>query len=226
MLSFLHYVSSPAVQQVSEKGLFGKTFVRLGKLYFTIGYWVFHQGAVLGYSLKDHPTLLGKFLPRIDPEFAVEYIYNLRTVITGHLTKSEGHKRDFAQLYTIREFRELGIDIMAQPWPPSKTLNTKMNEEAASNIMVRSFHEGVAFGYHFPEIFKECWENTYRIVPDDEWQEARAYGLQISGTQEKRPLSTAIAEIAELALCWMTEDAPHLFSHHEIQLLRNLATST
>ena len=223
MTSFLSVIAAPAVRQVSEQGLFGKPFVRLGKLFIVVGYWVYQQGGALGYGLKGHPALLGKLLPRVAPEQAAKYVASLHEVVTAHLAESEGQEKTFFHLYVVRELRGLGIDIIA--WPPSKVLGKKVSPEMASDTMVISFIEGAALGHHFPELFKEYWEHTYRQRPDSEWQEMRAQGLILSEVQQARPLGTAIAEIAEMAYLWAAEEAPQMLDSHEVQLLKRLATS-
>lgn len=147
MVSLLSVIAAPAVRQVGEKGLFGKPFVRLGRLFIAIGCWVYQQGGVLGYGLKGRPALLGKFLPRVAPE----YLASLREVVTAHLAESEGQEKTFFHLYVVRELRGLGIDITA--WPPSEVLDKKVSPEMASDVMVISFIEGAALGYHFPDLF-------------------------------------------------------------------------
>ena len=223
MASFLSVIAALAVRHASEQGLFGKPFVRLGKLFIVVGYWVYQQGGALGYGLKGHPALLGKLLPRVDTEQAAKYVASLREVVTAHLAESEGQEKTFFHLYVVRELRGLGIDITA--WPPSKVLDKKASPEMASDTMVISFIEGAALGYHFPELFKEYWDNTYRMRPDSEWQELRAKGLILSEVQQARPLGMAIAEIAEMAYLWAAEDAPQLLDSHEVQLLKRLAAS-
>ena len=50
--SLLSLIAAPAVQQVSEKGLFGKPYVRLGRLFVAVGSWVYQQGRALGYVIE------------------------------------------------------------------------------------------------------------------------------------------------------------------------------
>lgn len=223
MASFLSAIAAPAVRQVSEQRLLGKPFVRLGKLFIVVGYWVYQQGGVLGYGLKGHPALLGKLLPRVDPEQAAKYVASLHEVVTAHLAESEGQEKTFFHLYIIREFRGLGVDITA--WPPSKVLYKKVSPEMTSDTMVMSFIEGAALGYHFPELFKEYWDNTYRKRPDSEWQGLRARGIILSEVQQTLSLSAAISNIAEMAHLWAAEEAPQLLDSHEVQLLKRLAIS-
>lgn len=224
MASFLSVVAAPAVQQVSEQGSFGKPFVRLGRLFIVIGYWVYQQGGAVAYGLRGYPALLSKFVPRVAPEQATKYIESLREVVKAHLAESEEQQKTFFHLYVVRELRGLGIDMTA--WPTSKVFDKKMSPEMVSDTMVISFIEGMALGYHYPELFKEYWDNTYRMRPDNEWQELRAQGLILSEVQQARPLTTAVAELAEAARIWAIEEAAGLFDSHEIEILKALSAST
>jgi hypothetical protein len=219
--SFLSIVAAPAVRQAVEKNLFGKRYIRLGRLFVMVGDWVFQQGGALGYSLKNEPRLLGKLIG-IKPELAVETIHDLRKTVASILSEVVNEEKTFFHLYTVRELRSIGIEITA--WPPSKALETKVTEEHASEVMRIAFWGGAALGYHFPDIFREYWENTYRMSPDAKWEKARKLGI-VLGEQRPRPLEEAIAELAEMAVWWGTKEAPELLESHEIQVLRNFVRS-
>ncbi len=219
---FISLVAAPAVQNASEKGLFGKPYVRLGRLYAAIGMWVYQQGGALGYRLTGHPEILGKLL-EAPPNQAAEYVQSLRQTAHSTLEQVEGREKTFHYLYTDRELRATGIDMTS--WPPSKVLEKKCNAEMASDVMMHSFHEGAGLGFHFRDAFKEYWDNTYRLRPDSEWQEVRSHGLQLSETQQERPLGAAVAELAETAVVWANAEAPGLLSDSEISVLNRLSAS-
>lgn len=222
MASFMSLIAAPAVQQASEKGLFGKPYVRLGRLFMTIGMWVYQQGGALGCGLAGHPEILGKLLGATSGQ--AEYVQSLREIADSTLEQLEGREKTFHYLYLDRELRAIGIDIAS--WPPSKALEKKCNAEMASIVMTASFHEGAGLGFHFRDAFKEYWDNTYRDRPDSEWQEARSHGLQLSETQQERPLGAAVAELAETAVEWADEEAPGLLSASEISVLKGLSTTS
>ena len=223
MGSFLSVVAVPAVQQVTEKRLIGKPYVRIGRLFVVIGAWLYQQGGALGYGLKEHPGLLGKMLGVV-PDLATESMDGLREFTALHLAEVEGKEKNFYQLYTVRELQVLGIDVTQ--WPPSKDLEKKASPEMVSDVMRISFHKGAGFGYHFSETFMGYWENYYRPRRDNEWQEARAAGLVLSETQQPRPLDETVAELAAAAIEWAAEEAPDLLDVHEIDVLKKLVVSS
>ena len=75
MTSFLTVIATPAVQQVAEKSFFGKSHVRIGRLFNVIGYWVYQQGGVMGYALNDNPQLLAKLVAPPNTYIDNQYTY-------------------------------------------------------------------------------------------------------------------------------------------------------
>jgi hypothetical protein len=223
MINFIAIVAAPSIQLVLEKGLFGKPYIRLGKLVATVGCFVFQEGGVLGYALAGHPTLLGKLITDVSTDIPLEQftkeLTRTRGLVEKYLAEAEGQEKTFLDLYTIREFRGMGIDILARH--PSKKLDEKVNMKMASDVIALAFAKGTAFGYHFPAKFKEYWEQQYRMQPDSEWQNARAHGLALPEVQQTRTLKEAIATIAEMALGWDAEES-HRLDKHEIQFLKSL----
>lgn len=222
MVSFLSVIAAPAIRQVAEKPIFGKPYVRLGRLFIVIGLWVYQQGGVLGYGLKEEPKLLGKLLGA-NAEHDAEYVASLREPAAAIISQAQTEEKTFFQLHTVRELRAYGVDLTA--WPPSKALESKVSAEVASNIMRKAFESGAALGYHFSETFRQYWQYSYRIRPDNEWGDMRAYGVVLSEVQQARPLGVAIAELATIALNRATKEAKGLLNSNEINILNQLASN-
>ena len=224
MMAFSWIIAAPAIQLVLEKGLFGKPYIRLGKLYFTVGSWVFQEGGVVGYVSAGRPALLQKLFMDVSIDVSleqfVEELNGTRGLVEKDLAESEGQEKTLSDLYTDRELRGLGIDIMARL--PSTKLREKVSMERSYNVIGLAFAKGTAFGYHFPAKFKEYWEREYRMQPHSEWQYARAHGLALPEVQQPRLLKEAIAEVAQLALGWDSEEG-HRLDSYEVKLLKKLA---
>lgn len=223
MINFIEIVAAPAIRLVTEKGLFGKPYVRLGKLVATVGNSVFQWGGVLGYALGGHPALLGKLYTDVSTNVPLEQftkeLTRTRGLVEKYLAEAEGQEKTFFDLYTQRELRELGIDILARR--PSNKLDKKIDMKLAWNVYALAFAKGIALGYHFPAKFKEYWEQENRMQPDSEWQDARAHGLALPEVQPTLPLNEAIATIAQMALGWDGREG-HRLDMHEIQFLESL----
>lgn len=142
-----------------------------------------------------------------------------RRLAEKYLAEVEEEEKTFYDLYTKREFRQLGIDILAQP--PSDKLHKKIDMDMAWELISIAFAKGTSCGYHFPAKFKEYWEQEFRMQPDSEWQEARAYGLPLPELQQTMPLNKAIATIVEMLIGWDAEES-HRLDMHEIQFLKSL----
>ena len=228
MPKFLSVVAAPAWKQVTKQPLFGRPYIRVGKLFAVVGAWIYQQGGALGYGLRGNPALLIKLLG-VDPEKATEYVAGLGDEVRVHLAEAEavGLEKTFFHLYVVRELRRLGIDILAEP--TSKELGKKAAPKLVEYVTFVSLVQGAAFGYHLPESFRECWKNTYRRRPDSEWQEMRRLGLTISETQQPRSLEAAVAELAASAVEWAAKEAPGLLDDSEddseLDVLNSLAAS-
>jgi hypothetical protein len=224
MINFIEIVAAPTIRLVTEKGLFGKPYIRLGKLVATVGNSVFQWGGVLGYALAGHPALLGKFCTDVSRNVPLEQftkeLTRTRGLVEKYLAEAEGQEKTFFELYTQREFRELGIDILARG--PSNKLDKKIDMVVAWNVISLAFAKGTAFGYHLPAKFKEYWEQEYRMQPHSEWQDARAHGLVLPEVQKTIPLEEAIATMVEMALGWDAKER-HRLDMHEIQFLKTLS---
>jgi len=225
MASFLTVIATPAIRQVGEKSVFGKPYVRIGRLFNVIGYWVYQEGGVLGYSLRDNPALLGKLaappgITNINEAEIVKYFKGLSEVVASALEQVKDEEKTFFYLYTVRELRSIGIELIQ--WPPDKNLEKKADAEFAGDVMRISFLEGIALGFNFPEQFPIYWDNTYRMRPDSEWEEMRKRGIVFSEMQQKRTLNEAIVEIAENAIVWGTDESSHSLDKHDIETLKSL----
>lgn len=222
MNSFLSWVAGPIIQQVAERNPFGKHYVRLGPLIGIVGYQVYQQGGVLGYALSEKPLLLGKLLGLVaekDPPADV-YLLNLRPMVQDSLNKVKQDEMTFFQLYVVKEFIDQEIDVFE--WPPSWKLNEKEDERTAFNIMRISYRKGAAFGFCYPSKFTACWERSYQIQPDKDWQWLYSKGLQISGKQPTTTLPEAITNMANLALIWANNDETVKLHSEDLDFLQSL----
>ena len=88
-----------------------------------------------------------------------------------------------------------------------------------------SFDGGVGLGYHFPDVFRQYWENTYPVIPDSRWHEMRAQGVTLPEKQEsRRSVEEAVSDMAANAYEWADAEAPRLFSDSEIAVLKRLSS--
>ncbi|MFC1971642.1 hypothetical protein ACFLV0_06970 [Chloroflexota bacterium] len=218
-------IAGPAIRQVAEKSFFGKPFTRIGRLFNVVGYWVYQEGGVLGYALRDKPALLWKLAapaetPNISEAGIVKEFMKLSGEVASALEETKNEEKTFYYLYTMRELRDCGIKL--NKWPPDKKLEDKADVKLSGDVMRISFAKGITLGFNFPEQFYIYWENTYRMRPDSEWEEMRKKSIVFSDKQQKRTLNEAIIEIAENAIAWSAGDTPIKFDNNDIEALESL----
>lgn len=224
MSSFLTFMAVPAIRQATEKSIFGKPYVRIGRLFTIVGYWVYQQGGLLGYVLQEHPQLLVKLItpqdPSIVPEQAMKELYGTKEVMAKELEGTENEERTFSNLYTVRELRKAGIELIKVP--PDKALYKKVDFESASQVMRLAFIKGVAFGFHFPEQFAACWDASYKPVADNKWAEARNLGIVSTESQRTLTLSQAACDLCEGVIEWSKAKSLEVLNTSDIQLLQTI----
>jgi hypothetical protein len=223
MSSFLTFLATPTVKQVTKRPIFGKPYTRIRSLFLVIGYMVYQEGGVLGYCLRDTPNLLAKLavppgITTINEEEIIKEIKESSSIVESQLKEMEGEEKTFFYLYTVRELRGIGIDFFR--WPPDKRLKEKADAKFAGDVMRISFVRGIDFGFNFPEQFAIYWDNTYRIVPDSEWQELYQRGIVLSKTQFNPTLKEFIVAIAELAIIWNKNQSPKMLDPNDICVLQ------
>ncbi len=214
------HLASPAFQRVQQKRLFGKPYIRLGPLVFTVGGWVFEQGALLGYGLKRQQEILAKLLGSpIGDELS--FIRSIRNEAETRLRETPADKFNLFEMYVARELRLMGIDLPTSS--PNKALDRKC-DPLEVNVRVRSaLKAGAALGRHFPEQFQACWENSHPILPAAEWQEMRAAGLGLPETQQENPLEEHLSIVLGITAAWAYEYGAQRFSPDELTLLARMA---
>ena len=214
---FVGILAAPPLERVIERRWFGKPYVRLGPLYMIVGAWLFQQGGALGYGLKGHPHLLGRLLKGFSG--SQDSVDGLRPSAETYLERAKGNERTFYHIFAAPELLSRGVDIDA--WPQSKEWDAKVEQEMVSTVITASFAEGAAFGYHFPDTFQECWEQTFRVRSDQEWQGLRSVGMPLSEFQSERRLDQAVAKVAALAIGWAAH-TPGLLDASEVEALYSL----
>jgi hypothetical protein len=223
MSSFLTYLATPSIKLATEKPTFGKPYVRIGKLFNIVGYWVYQQGGLLGYTLKEQPKLLVKLIepqaPSIVPEqVMMKELIGIKEVIAKELESVKGEDNTFFNLYTVRELHQAGIELIK--FPPDKNLDKKVDFESAGQIMRLAFIKGVAFGFHFPEQFIACWNNSYKAVDEKEWSDARNHGLNLPEKQPTLTFDQATHDLCDGILTWSNTEPVRVINDSDIQILQ------
>ena len=113
MSIFLSWVAGPTIQQVAERSFFRKQYVRVSRLIGIVGYWVYQQGGVLGYTLGEEPILLGKLMGLVaetDPPADV-YLNNFRPAVLDSLNTVDQDEMTFFQIYIVWKLSDYLLGI-------------------------------------------------------------------------------------------------------------------
>ena len=227
MSSFLTFLVTPAVKQVTKKPILGKPYTIVGSLFGVIGWWVYQQGGVLGYVFRDNPSLLAKLAAppgiTVDGSQIIKELKELSSEVESRLKENETEEKTLFHLYTFRELRNIGIDPSRGSLDENlKKLREKVHAEVAGDVMRMAFAEGIAFGFHFPEQFAVYWDNTHRMIPDSKWQELRQRGIILSERQHNLKLNEAIVELAEAAVIWDKSQSTKMLDSNDISILKGI----
>jgi hypothetical protein len=225
MSSFLTFIASPAAQQVTKKPIFGKPYMTIAGLFHVVGSMVYQEGGVLGYCLRDAPSLLAKLaappdITTINEEEIIREIKESSSIVASELKEVEDEEKTFFYLYTLRELRGIGIDFFQ--CPTDERLKQKADAEFAGDVMRISFVRGIDFGFNFPEQFATYWENTYRVMPDREWQELYKLRVVTSKKQFNPTLKEFTAATCELAIMWNEGQSPEMLSPNDVSVLQGI----
>jgi len=197
----------------------GGYFVRLGPLFMGIVPWVAQTGACLGLGLHGQPVILGKLLG-VDPEKADEYVKELEGIARKILAKASTDERSILTLFSYPDLEAFGV--YPENMMRTKTIRRKCDSDFAARVTDIAFSKGAAIGYYHPDIFRECWESTYRMRSEDEWQKWRLAGLNLQENQTPNPLESGIAAAAETVLEWCDSYAPGYLLDGEIAIIKSL----
>ena len=75
-ISFGAFLILPILPKLSEKGVFGKPFIRLGRV-LTLSGWLYETGAILGYLWKDRiPVVVSMYEVEDRREKFTQYWHN------------------------------------------------------------------------------------------------------------------------------------------------------
>ena len=228
MRGFGELLATAAVRKATEKPLLGRPYVPLVRLYWTVGGWLHQQGGALGYGLQDHHHLLTKILLGDSSKQDPDWVANLRESVEELLPRVKADEANLDDLYLWPAMQSHGISLptVALDNRAAKAAKKKkLSPEEAQVRMTSAFNQGATTACHFPDTFEEYWESSYRHAPIDEWQRARAHGLDLPETQpDALSLSDATADIAATVLEWTTEVALGLLDERELQALNELAS--
>jgi hypothetical protein len=170
----------PLLQQFAEKGFFGKPFVRVGPMFTSVCPILFQTGALLGYGLRGYPGILGCLFVARRANAASYVLESWKKEASDFLARIQGTPSNLHELYVVPTLITIGVDLNDPKFMTgsrSKWIKEKIKLEGVNEITLFELMKGVAVGYHHSELFRSCWEGTYRQRPEGEWEEAYRFGV-------------------------------------------------
>lgn len=177
---FARIVSRARVNQEQNKPFIGKPYLKCGQC---LGIWAyfFQLGGILGTTHHLNLDAFGRaFLGATGAPGAVErYFTSLANDLMWHsisdsITFSDFVNREYRRRIGFvgdpaRFFVECGMD--------------KISPEGAADLAWQYANDGAALGSICPDILADMFERSHAVVPKEQWDFARAAGLDIPSEQ-------------------------------------------
>jgi hypothetical protein len=193
------YFAAMPLSQLMQQDSDGKRYLLMGSMYFSLFYWLFLSGGLIGFGLRNNPELLFKFLfhPKTEEDFVWinKYFKDTGNALISEYaggfltyTKSEAGPTNINDLFVVPSLLRVGIDLRdgeffigeKRDWIKEK----EYDFEVVDKYSYLSFRQGVSLGYCYPDIFQRCWLGSNIGPSKDKWEEAFKLGIVDSPTQE------------------------------------------
>jgi hypothetical protein len=198
MASLIGIIASPVIKKVGGTDSKGKQFLRLGPLYSAVGWWLYQQGGILGYSLKSERQLVEKIMS-VATHNSIDDVDVYRDRVTADLESVKNEEKHVTWLYTYLEMKKIGVDITD---PKDKCFLEKVDLVQGMEVMKEAFYKGVTVGFHFPDLFKEYWENTYQKLVENEPNKGSKRSSSASKTQLELVFGKAVVNVINIIFNW------------------------
>ena len=219
MPSLMQHIASPAFSSLVKKNWRGKPYFELGPLILTVGTWLFERGGILGYTLRDNPELLSKVMPVPNLGAYERITKQLASIWLDFLPESDPSFKKWYADPTLEAH-----DMIFPAYPEPKGWRKKISWEQTTELMGEAFLRGSAIGSTAPSSFRTVFENTYRPVDPERWQEAFRAGAVDSPGQRMLTLEDAIRDcLVETATWAQSEPEASAITDEEFASLWHLA---
>jgi hypothetical protein len=158
MASFIGILAAPATQSIFKNKETRNTMpIRL--LYSVVGWWLYQQAALLGYSLREERRILERIL-KLATDDSIDDINIYRNQVAKDLEETKTQQKHFYCLYSNLEMSRVGLNHSE---PKAPELSQEIDLKYSKNVMRDAFYKGAALGFHFPDEFSRYWQGTYQL---------------------------------------------------------------
>ena len=198
MASLVGIIASPVVKRVGETDSKGKQFLRLGPLYGAVGWWLYQQGGILGYSLKGERQLVERIMS-VATHNSIGDVDVYRDRVIADLESVKNREKHLTWLYTYLEMKKIGVDITG---PKDKRTLETVDLNQSAEVMKEAFYKGVTVGFHFPDLFREYWDNTHQKIVESVYKNGPERSPASSKTQVELAFGAAITKVINIIFNW------------------------
>jgi hypothetical protein len=177
---FARTIARKRVTQQLNKPFIGKPYIKYGQCPGILGYF-FQLGGILGARHRANLEAFGHaFLGATGKPGAVERFF---TELANDVASKSITSMSFGDYVSAEFSRRLGHTGDPTSFLMKHGMN-KLLPEQAEDLAWQYAGEGAALGAIYPDQLREMFARQHAIVPREEWELARASGLNISEEQD------------------------------------------
>jgi hypothetical protein len=198
-----------ALPKLLEKGVFGKSSIRLGKV-LTLSYWLYETGAILGRFWKDKiPVVFSMWEVEDKREKFTQYWHDQAR---NRLEKYGEQPRTFP-IFVLQTDLDMFMGKKLEDFV--KIGMKKLSPNEANQLLKlaeTSMIEGIMFGSLYPDLTHTMLVNEYEKIDVDSWKEARKYGVTLSEKPPQMTVEDKEKEAVEMARDYVMKYHPGLIA--------------
>ncbi len=203
------YFAQQAGHDLIKRDIRQRPYMLGGPMFFIFSYWLFQNGGLLGFGLRGRIELITKLLfePGATTKGVKQYLSDESAEL---LSKPKSPPDSLLELYLVPLLSSVGIDFHDKEFidgdKSSWAAEKQYDMETLDKNAYLALRQGVAMGFHHPEIFRKCWEKTYAAESKEEWAEAFKKGLVDSPTQEIVLFPDEVKKVLSEMADWAMKD--------------------
>ncbi len=206
---YIRVLAQARVKQLQQKPFFGKPHLKLGQCLALWGYF-FQLGGVIGAKHSSELDAFGHaFLGMQGEAGAVERYF--AEVAENMLNQSVGDSTTF-QSYVISDSMRR-LNYTGDPAEFFVKFGTeKIKPETAAEVAWQYAEQGAALGAIYPQEMRKMFERSNSLVPKENWEQARAAGLDLPSEQDRISYEELEGEENEVFMAYCQECCPSYYA--------------
>jgi len=209
LAGYARVLAQARVKQNQRKPFLGKAYLKFGQCLALWSYF-FSLGGVLGAKYADKLDAFGPaFLGVRGEPYAVERFFTeVARNISNHSLSQSTTLFDYVVADSMKRLGYLGdtVDFF------QKFGMEKIKAETATEVAWQYAENGAALGAVYPEELRKMFERSHEAVPNENWERARAAGLDIPQEQDRLSYKEVEDGENEVFMTYCRECCPDLYA--------------